>query len=247
MYKLVLVRHGQSEWNKENKFTGWYDSELSEKGLEEAKHAGRLLKEKGFNFDMAYTSVLKRAIKTLWTIQEEMNLLWIPVERSWRLNERHYGDLQGLNKKETAKKYGEDQVHTWRRSYDTPPPMMDKNDERHPSNQAQYQDVQNRFIPSGESLKMTLERVLPYWNENIVPNVQDAMDILIVAHGNSIRSLIKHLANISDNEITKVEIPTASPLVFELDEDLKAIKQYYLDDPDKVKREQEAVAQQSKV
>lgn len=242
-----MVRHGQSEWNKENRFTGWYDSPLSVKGVEEAIHAGKLLREKGFSFDLAFTSVLKRAIKTLWCIQEELDQTWIPVEKAWQLNERHYGNLQGLNKKETSEKYGEEQVHIWRRSYATPPPLMDETDERHPKYLPQYKNLDPSLLPSGESLKLTLERVQPYWDSNIAPLVKEGKSIIIAAHGNSIRSLVKLLAQISDEEITKEEIPTGSPLVFELNKDsLLAEKYYYLDDPEKVKQQQEAVAQQAK-
>ena len=227
MYKLVLLRHGESLWNKANLFTGWTDVELSEKGYQEAKNAGQLLKQKGFSFDVAFTSVLKRAIRTLWITLDEMDLMWIPVNRHWRLNERHYGALQGLNKAETAEKYGDDQVFTWRRSYDTPPPTLEESDSRHPKNDPRYAHLIN--LPGTEALLQCKNRVLPYWNEHIVPQIKNGKNVIIAAHGNSLRALVKHLDDVSDDKITQLNIPTGSPLVYELDENLKAIKHYYLE------------------
>ena len=246
MYKIVLLRHGESEWNKENRFTGWTDVDLSEKGIEEAKRAGKLMKEAGLDFDIAYTSVLKRAIRTLWLAQDVMNLLWIPVIKSWRLNERHYGALQGLNKAETAQKYGDEQVHIWRRSYDTQPPALTEADERFPGHDRRYHDLTKDELPLTECLKDTVARFLPFWHETVAPAIKSGKRVLIVAHGNSLRSLVKYLDNIPDDEIVELNIPTGVPLVYELDKDLKPIKHYYLGDPEEVKKLAEAVANQGK-
>ncbi len=245
-YKLVLLRHGESIWNKENKFTGWTDVDLSEKGISEAHEAGKTLREEKFVFDTAFTSVLKRAIRTLWITLDEMDLMWIPVERSWRLNERHYGALQGLNKAEMTKKFGEKQVHIWRRSYDIPPPALEKDDSRYPGHDPRYKGLDEKDIPCTESLKNTVERFLPYWHERIAPTIKTGQRIIIAAHGNSLRALVKYLDNISDEEIPKLNIPTGIPLVYELDEDLKPIKHYYLGDEEKVKAATQAVANQAK-
>ena len=244
--KLVLVRHGHSLWNQENRFTGWKDVDLAEQGKEEARRAGELLREAGFEFDVAYTSVLKRAIRTLWSIQDVMDRMWVPVIRSWRLNERHYGALQGLNKAETAAKYGDEQVLIWRRSYDIPPPPMERDDERYAGKLPQYQGLDEKDIPLSESLKDTLARVLPYWDAEIKPQVQAGKQVLIVAHGNSLRALIKHLSNVSEEEIVKLNVPTGIPLVYELDDDLKPIRDYYLGDAEEAKKAAEAVANQGK-
>lgn len=246
MLKLVLVRHGESTWNKENRFTGWTDVDLSEKGRQEALQAGRILKEQGYFFDEAYTSVLKRAIRTLWIILDEMDLMWIPVYRSWRLNERHYGALQGLNKSETAAKYGEDQVFIWRRSYDIPPPALTKDDERYPGRDPRYKDLAPEEIPLTESLKDTVARFMPYWHETLAPALKSGKRIVIAAHGNSLRALVKYLDNVSDTEIAGMNIPTGIPLVYELDDDLKPIRHYYLGDPEAVRKAMEAVASQGK-
>ena len=244
MHKLVLIRHGESQWNKENRFTGWKDVDLSEKGLEEAKAAGKLLKDEGFTFDEAYTSVLKRAIRTLWTVLSEMDLMWIPETKSWRLNERHYGGLQGLDKAETAAKYGDEQVLIWRRSYDVPPPELDVTDERYLGNDPRYAGIDN--FPATECLKDTVSRVVPYWESEIMPKIRDGKRLIIAAHGNSLRALVKYLDGISDDEIVSLNIPTGVPLVYELDEGLKPIKSYYLGDADAIKAAQEAVANQGK-
>ncbi len=246
MYTVVLIRHGQSTWNKENRFTGWKDVPLSEKGHEEAAAAGRLLKAEGFEFDIAYTSVLKRAIRTLWHVLEEMDLMWVPVERSWKLNERHYGGLQGLNKAETAAEHGDDQVLVWRRSYDTPPPALDLNDERHPRHDRRYRELAASEIPASECLKDTVDRVVPYWDAEIVPQIQAGKRLIIAAHGNSLRGLVKHLDQISDEDIIGVNIPTGMPLVYELDADMKPISKRYLGDSDAVKSAMDAVANQGK-
>ena len=246
MYKVVLLRHGESVWNKENRFTGWTDVDLSEKGVKEAKSAGKVLKEKGFTFDVAYTSVLKRAIRTLWLAQDEMDLLWIPVYKSWRLNERHYGALQGLNKAETAAEHGEDQVKIWRRSYDVPPPALEKSDERYPGHLPVYANVPERDLPVTECLKDTVDRFLPYWHETIAPAIKDGKKVIVAAHGNSLRALVKYLDEISDEDIISLNIPTGLPLVYELDEDLKPIKHYYLGDEEAVKKAMDAVANQGK-
>jgi 2,3-bisphosphoglycerate-dependent phosphoglycerate mutase len=231
MIKLVLLRHGESTWNKENRFTGWTDVDLSERGREEAKAAGRLLKEGGYSFDIAYTSVLKRAIRTLWTALDELDLLWIPVEKDWRLNERHYGALQGLNKAETVAKHGEAQVKIWRRSYDIPPPALTKDDARHPSHDPRYANLDPEKLPLTESLKDTVDRFLPYWHETIVPAIRSGKRVIIAAHGNSLRALVKYLDNVSEKEIVELNIPTGIPLVYELKDDLTPIRHYYLGDP----------------
>lgn len=244
MYKLVLVRHGESTWNKENRFTGWTDVDLSEKGRAEAAEAGKLLRDAGFTFDRAYTSLLKRALRTLSIIQDEMDLLWIPVEKNWRLNERHYGALQGLNKSETAAKYGDEQVHIWRRSFDVLPPLLDAKDERHPSHDARYRGTKD--LPAGEALKQTVDRMLPYWDQTIAPEVKRGQKILIAAHGNSLRALVMHLDGMSKEEIMELNIPTGIPLVYELDANLKPIRHYYLGDEAKAKAAAAAVANQGK-
>ena len=246
MYKVVLLRHGESTWNKENRFTGWTDVDLSAQGLAEAKKAGEVLKKEGFVFDVAFTSVLKRAIRTLWITLDEMDLMWIPVYNSWRLNERHYGALQGLNKSETAAKFGEEQVLVWRRSYDTPPPALEKDDPRSPVKDPRYKDLNPSEIPLTECLKDTVARFLPYWHETIAPVVRSGKRVIIAAHGNSLRALVKYLDNVSDQEIVELNIPTGIPLVYELDNDLKAIKHYYLGDPEEVKKAMESVANQGK-
>jgi 2,3-bisphosphoglycerate-dependent phosphoglycerate mutase len=245
--KLVLVRHGQSTWNLENRFTGWTDVDLTDLGRTEARFGGQLLREGEYKFDVAYTSVLKRAIKTLWLVLEETGFEWIPVIRAWQLNERHYGALQGLNKSEMAAKFGDEQVKIWRRSYDVPPPALDLNDERHPRFDPRYADVKKEELPSTESLKITLERVLPYWHSTIAPTILSGKRVLIVAHGNSIRAMVKYLDNISDAEIPELNIPTGIPLVYELDNKLKPIKHYYLGDPEAVAKAAAAVANQANV
>lgn len=229
MKKLVLIRHGQSQWNLENRFTGWTNIDLSEQGREEAKRAGEILKKNGFVFDLAYTSVLSRAIRTLWIILDQMDLMYIPIKNSWRLNERHYGALQGLNKAETAEKYGDEQVHIWRRSYDVQPPALTLDDERYAGNDPRYKDLSAEEIPLTEALKNCLERVLPYWHNTIVPSLKEHDTVLIAAHGNSLRSLIKHIDNVSDEEIMGLELPTGAPIVYELDDDLNAICHYTLE------------------
>ncbi len=246
MYKLVLLRHGESVWNKENRFTGWTDVDLSEKGVTEAHAAGTLLKEDGFTFDVAYTSVLKRAIRTLWITLDEMDLMWIPVYRNWRLNERHYGDLQGYNKAEMAAKVGDDQVLVWRRSYDIPPPDLSPDDDRYPGKDRRYDDLTDEELPKTESLKLTVDRMLPYWHEEISHAIRKGKRVLIAAHGNSLRALVKYLDNIPDDEIVKLNIPTGVPLVYELDDDLKPIRHYYLGDAEAIKKAAEAVANQGK-
>lgn len=246
MYKLTLVRHGESTWNKENRFTGWIDIDLSERGIEEAKKAGQILKKEGFIFDLAFSSVLKRAIRTLWIILDEMDLMWIPTIVSWRLNERHYGALQGLNKKEMAQKHGEEQVHIWRRSYDIRPPILERTDPLFPGNDPRYKGISSELLPQAECLKDTVERVVPYFEGVIAPAIKDSKRILIVAHGNSIRALVKYLDNISDKDIVELNIPTGIPLIYELDAELKPIKSYYLGDPEEVKKAQEAVKAQGK-
>ena len=246
MYKLVLVRHGQSAWNLENRFTGWTDVDVTDLGRAEAREAARLLREGHYDFDIAYTSVLKRAIKTLGLIQEEMDLDWLPVIRAWQLNERHYGALQGLNKAETAEKYGDAQVKIWRRSYDIPPPALDLNDERHPRFDRRYASLAPEQLPATESLKIVLERVLPYWHAQLVPEIKSGKRLLVVAHGNSIRALVKYLDNISETDITELNIPTGLPLVYELDANMKPIKNYYLGDPAEAARKAAEVANQGK-
>ena len=247
MYKVVLLRHGESAWNKENRFTGWTDVDLSEKGLEEAREAGTVLKAEGYTFDLAYTSVLKRAIRTLWLTLDGMDLMWIPVVRDWRLNERHYGALQGLNKAETAAKFGEDQVKIWRRSYDIPPPALEKSDPRYPGSDPRYKGLSEKELPLTECLKDTVIRFLPCWHNSIAPEIRAGKNVLIAAHGNSLRALVKYLDNVSDDAIVGLNIPTGMPLVYELDGELKPIRSYYLGDPEKVKAAMEAVAAQGKV
>lgn len=246
MFKLVLLRHGESTWNKENRFTGWTDVDLSEKGLEEAKKAGKILKQEGYVFDIAFTSVLKRAIRTLWITLDEMDLMWIPVYRSWRLNERHYGALQGLNKAETAEKYGEEQVLIWRRSYDIQPPALEKSDPRYPGNDPRYKSLSGKELPLTECLKDTVERFLPHWHETIDPVIRTGQKVLIAAHGNSLRALVKYLDQVSDEEIVKLNIPTGIPLIYELDNDLKPIKHYYLGNPEEIAKAMDTVAKQGK-
>jgi 2,3-bisphosphoglycerate-dependent phosphoglycerate mutase len=246
MKKLVLLRHGESTWNKENRFTGWTDVWLTEKGMQEAVEAGKLLRKEGFIFDVAFTSVLKRAIKTLWSVLEEMDLMWIPVHNHWRLNERHYGALQGLNKAETAEKHGMEQVKIWRRSYDIPPPALAKDDDRYPGKDPRYADLRPDEIPLTESLKDTVARFLPYWKETIAPVVRSGRRVIISAHGNSIRALVKYLDNVSEADIVGLNIPTGIPLVYELEDDLKPIRSYYLGDPEAAKKAAQAVADQLK-
>jgi len=246
MYKLVLLRHGESTWNKENLFTGWTDVDLSEKGTEEAHEAGRVLLKEGYQFDVAYTSVLKRAIRTLWITLDEMDLMWIPVHNSWRLNERHYGALQGLNKAQTAEKYGEAQVKIWRRSYDIPPPPLTRDDERFPGNDPRYEDLKLKDIPLSECLKDTVARTLPYWHETIAPAVEAGQRVIVAAHGNSLRGLVKYLDNVPDEEIVELNIPTGISLVYELDDAMKPIQHYYLGDPEAVAKAAKAVAEQAK-
>ena len=242
--KLVLCRHGQSDWNLKNLFTGWTDVDLTEQGIREAVDAGKLLSEMGYEFDVAFTSVLKRAIRTLWLMLDEMDPMWIPVVRDWRLNERHYGALQGLNKAETAAKYGDDQVHIWRRSYDIPPPELETSDERHPAHDPRYAGIEN--LPSTESLAITLERVRPSWEELIAPELRAGKDVLIAAHGNSLRALVKMLDEVSDEEITGFNIPTGIPMAYELDDDLKPLSREFLGDPEAVAKAAAAVAAQGK-
>jgi 2,3-bisphosphoglycerate-dependent phosphoglycerate mutase len=246
MIQLVLLRHGESTWNQENRFTGWTDVDLSEKGRQEAKEAGQVLKAGGYTFDVAYASVLKRAIRTLWSALDELDLMWIPVHRSWRLNERHYGALQGLNKAETAAKFGEDQVKIWRRSYDIPPPALTADDERFPGADPRYRLLTKEELPLTECLKDTVARFLPLWRETISPAIRNGQKVLIAAHGNSLRALVKYLDNIPESQIVELNIPTGMPLVYELDDDLKPLKHYYLGDPAKVKAAMDAVAAQGK-
>jgi len=246
MIKLVLVRHGESTWNKENRFTGWTDVDLSEKGIQEAHKAGQVLKEQGYLFDIAFTSVLKRAIRSLWIILDEMDLMWIPVYRSWRLNERHYGALQGLNKAEMAQKYGEQQVFIWRRSYDVQPPALTPDDPRYAGNELKYKDLRPAEIPLTESLKDTVARFMPFWHETLAPALKSGEKIIICAHGNSIRALVKFLDNVPDTEIAGLNIPTGIPLVYELDKDLKPVRHYYLGNPEEINQAVEAVAKQGK-
>jgi 2,3-bisphosphoglycerate-dependent phosphoglycerate mutase len=247
MKKFVLLRHGESTWNNENRFTGWTDVDLSEKGISEAKEGAKALLKAGYTFDVAYTSVLKRAIRTLWIVMDEMDLMWIPVYRSWRLNERMYGALQGLNKAETAAKHGEAQVKLWRRSFDVPPPALDQSDPRWPGHDRRYADVEAKDIPCTESLKDTIARVLPYWHETLVPEIQSGKRVLIAAHGNSLRALVKYLDNVSEETIVELNIPTGMPLVYEVDDNMKPLNRYYLGDPEAVKKAMEAVAAQGKV
>ncbi|HUN66737.1 MAG TPA: 2,3-diphosphoglycerate-dependent phosphoglycerate mutase [Bacteroidota bacterium] len=246
MYKVVLLRHGESVWNMENRFTGWTDVDLSEKGIREAHRAGTLLREEGYRFDVAYTSVLKRAIRTLWIALEEMDQMWIPVFNSWRLNERHYGALQGLNKSEMAEKYGEAQVKIWRRSYDVRPPELDPADERSAANDPRYRSLQKGEIPMAECLKDTVARFLPYWHGTIVPSIRAGNRIVIAAHGNSLRALVKYLDDIPDSEITELNIPTGIPLVYELDANLRPLKHEYLGDKASIEQAMQAVSNQGK-
>jgi len=246
VHTLVLIRHGESVWNKENRFTGWKDVPLSEKGHEEAAAAGKLLRDEGYTFDEAYTSVLKRAIRTLWHVMEEMDLMWLPVTRAWELNERHYGALQGLNKTETAAEHGEDQVKIWRRSYDIPPPALKESDERYPGHDRRYASLAKDRIPLTECLKDTVERVVPYWDNVLAPRIRVGKRLIIAAHGNSLRALVKHLDQISDEDIVGVNIPTGMPLVYELDEQLNPISKKYLGDPEAVEAAMAAVAAQGK-
>jgi 2,3-bisphosphoglycerate-dependent phosphoglycerate mutase len=246
MKRVVLLRHGESTWNRENRFTGWTDVPLSEKGVREATEAGRLLREGGFEFDVAFTSLLKRAIRTLWIALEETDRMWIPVVKDWRLNERHYGGLQGLDKAETAAKYGMEQVHVWRRSYDIPPPALTRDDERWPGRDPRYANLAPEQVPLTESLKDTVARFLPYWHEAIAPAVASGRRVVIAAHGNSLRALVKYLDGVSDQEITELNIPTGVPLVYELGDDLKPIRHYYLGDPEAIAKATAAVAGQLK-
>jgi len=247
MYKIVLVRHGESAWNKENRFTGWTDVDLSEKGIEEVKKAGATLKNEGYTFDVAFTSVLKRAIRTLWIIQDELDELWIPVYKSWRMNERHYGALQGLNKAETAAKFGEEQVKIWRRSYDIRPPELTENDPRFPGKDPRYSNVPKKELPLTECLKDTVARVLPYWHNEVAPVIKAGKKVIIAAHGNSLRALVKYLDEMSEQDIIQLNIPTAVPLVYELDDKLKPVKHYYLGNQEEIRKAMEAVANQGKV
>jgi 2,3-bisphosphoglycerate-dependent phosphoglycerate mutase len=244
MIKLVLLRHGHSTWNQENRFTGWTDVDLAPQGIEEAHEAARLLAEGGYTFDVAYTSLLKRAIRTLWIVLDDLDLMWLPVVRHWRLNERHYGALQGLNKAETAAKYGDKQVLVWRRSYSDPPPALTPGDERYPGHDRRYAGLTPAELPLAESLKDTVARFLPYWHSTIVPDLKSGKRVLIAAHGNSLRALVKHLDDVSEQEIVELNIPTGIPLVYELDDDLKPLRHYYLGDPEAAKKAAEAVAKQ---
>lgn len=246
MHKLVLIRHGESTWNLENRFTGWTDVDLTPTGVEQAKQAGRLLKAEGYDFDVAYTSVLKRATRTLWHTLDELDRTWLPVVHSWRLNERHYGGLQGLNKGETAKKYGDEQVLVWRRSYDTPPPVLEANDPRSERGDIRYAKLQPEQIPLTECLKDTVARVLPFWNESMAPAIRSGRRIVVAAHGNSIRALVKYLDGVSDSDIVGLNIPNGIPLVYELDDDLKPLRHYYLGDADAIAKAAAAVASQGK-
>jgi 2,3-bisphosphoglycerate-dependent phosphoglycerate mutase len=246
MHKLVLLRHGESEWNQENRFTGWHDVDLTAKGEDEGRRSGQLLKDEGFAFDVVYTSLLKRAIRTMWLALEELDQTWVPVHREWRLNERHYGALQGLNKAETAAKHGEDQVLIWRRSYDIPPPALDPDDERHPGKDRRYANLPAENLPLSECLKDTVDRFMPLWQDTIAPMVQDGKSVLIVAHGNSLRALAKYLDGVSEEDIVGLNIPTGMPLVYDLDADLKPLDRRYLGDPEAVAKAMEAVANQGK-
>lgn len=246
MKKIVLLRHGESAWNKENRFTGWTDVDLTEKGVAEAAKAGRLLKENGFHFEKAYTSYLKRAVKTLNGVLDQMDLDWIPVEKSWRLNEKHYGQLQGLNKAETAAKYGDEQVLVWRRSFDVAPHALAEDDKRNPRFEERYKEVPDAELPRTESLKETIARIMPYWQCVIFPNLKKADELLVVAHGNSLRGIIKHLKNVSDEDIVNLNLPTAVPYVFEFDDALNLVKDYFLGDPEEIKKLMDAVANQGK-
>ncbi len=244
--KIVLLRHGESVWNKENRFTGWTDVDLSDQGIQEAKNAGKVLKSENYTFDIAFTSVLKRAIRTLWLTLDELDLMWIPVERSWRLNERHYGALQGLNKAETASKFGEEQVHIWRRSYDIQPPALEKTDLRYPGKDPRYKNLSAEELPLTECLKDTVNRFVPYWEQRIAPVVKSGQRVIIAAHGNSLRALVKYLDKIPDEEIVGLNIPTGIPLVYELDENLNPLKHYYLGNAEEIAKKAQAVANQGK-
>lgn len=246
MKKIVLLRHGESVWNKENRFTGWTDVDLSGKGLDEAREAGQVLKDAGFVFDIAHGSVLKRAIRTMWIVLDQLELMWIPQHLSWRLNERHYGALQGLNKSEMAAQYGEEQILVWRRSYDVPPPALEKTDERYPGKDPRYASMTRQDVPVTECLKDTVARFLPHWNEVIAPDVRAGKRVILVAHGNTIRALVKYLDNVSEKDIVGLNIPTGIPLVYELDDDLKPLKHYYLGDQEKARQAAAAVAAQSR-
>ena len=246
MKRIVLLRHGESIWNQENRFTGWYDVDLAAKGVQEAREAGRLMKAQGFVFDLAYTSVLKRAIRTLWLALDEMDLMWIPITQSWRLNERHYGALQGLNKAETAAKFGDAQVLVWRRSYDIPPPALAKDDSRYPGQDPRYAGLSDKELPLTECLKDTVERFLPYWHDTIAPHVKAGKRVINTAHGNSLRALVKYLDGVSDQDIVGLNIPTGIPLVYELEDDLKPIRSYYLGDAEAIAEAQQRVANQGK-
>ncbi len=246
MYKVVLLRHGESEWNQKNLYSGWTDVDLSGKGIQEAHNAGKLLREGGYTFDIAFTSVLKRAIRTLWITLDEMDLMWIPVVNSWRLNERHYGALQGLNKAQTAEEFGEAQVKLWRRSYDIQPPALKKEDPRYPGHDPRYKNLTEAELPLTECLKDTVNRFLPYWEKTIVPEIKKGKKVIIAAHGNSLRALVKYLDHVSDEEIVELNIPTGVPLVYELDGNLHPIKHYYLGDPDAVQKAMDAVKDQGK-
>ncbi len=246
MYNLVLLRHGESEWNLSNRFTGWTDVDLTEKGIKEARSSGEILTKEGFTFDLVHTSVLKRAIRTMWLALDEMDLMWIPVYRHWRLNERHYGALQGLNKAETAQKYGDEQVLIWRRSYDTPPPSLSPEDDRHPGKDPRYTHLSETELPLSECLKDTVDRFLPYWHESIAPDIQSGKKVLIVAHGNSLRALVKYLDQVSDEEIVGLNIPTGVPLVYELDASLRPLRHYYFGDEKVIAQKAAAVAAQGK-
>lgn len=244
MHKLVLLRHGQSTWNLENRFTGWTDVDLTDRGVAEAKQSATLLLEEGLSFDVAYTSVLKRAIRTLWWVLDGMDQMWLPVHRHWRLNERHYGALQGLNKAETAAKHGEEQVQVWRRSYAIPPPQLDRTDKRHPCHDPRYGELAPADLPGGESLALTVDRFLPLWHETIAPEIRSGKRVLIVAHGNSLRALVKYLDDMSEEQIVGLNIPTGVPLVYELDEQLRPLGHRYLGDPEEIRKAAEAVAKQ---
>ncbi|KAB1443596.1 2,3-diphosphoglycerate-dependent phosphoglycerate mutase [Pseudodesulfovibrio senegalensis] len=246
MHTLVLLRHGQSIWNLENRFTGWTDVDLSEQGIGEARESGELLRQQGYEFDVCHTSLLKRAIRTLWLTLDSLDRMWLPVERTWRLNERHYGALQGLNKAETARKYGDEQVFVWRRSFDTPPPPLELGDERFPGNDSRYAQVDKGLLPRCESLQMTIERTMPYWFDVMAPQIRTGKRLLVVAHGNSLRGLVKYLDDMDDQSITRLNIPTGIPLVYTLDENLRPIESRYLGDADKVAQRAEAVANQAK-
>lgn len=246
MHKLVLLRHGESQWNLENRFTGWVDVDLSPKGVEEARQAGRALNQEGFVFDVAFTSVLKRAIRTLWLVLDEMDQMWLPIHNSWRLNERHYGALQGLNKSEMSAKYGEEQVHIWRRSYDVQPPALERTSPMFPGNDPRYKNMDPKDLPRTECLKDTVVRFLPYWHEVVAPTIRSGKRVLIAAHGNSLRALVKYLDNIADDAITELNIPTGMPLVYELDDNLKALRSRYLGSEEEIRARMQAVANQGK-